>query len=345
MVNDKGYPLCPNCGRVLTFPPPAQNVAGGRRRPQARRNQQDQFGHSELCPSRGTPPTSVAIATKGRGEVLRLLVPVPQSDNEHEFQMWGLSLGYSLLVGMRHVFMLGEGEIDFELEGPWNTGDPNLQLVSLSFIDPTLGGTGYLRKIADQFHLVAQRSIAELDHANCDSACYRCLKSYQNQRYHEFLYWPAAIDSLQELSSTPPESRPHEVGDIEDPRPWLQAYSVGVGSPLEYQFLKLFEQLGFTVQRQVPVPSNHPISIADFAIPEARLAIYIDGAAFHVGANLRRDRQIRARLKQESESWHVEELRAADLSQGKALVERLKRLVLSPSNTAVSTVERTQSPE
>lgn len=40
-----------------------------------------------------------------------------------------------------------------------------------------------------------------------------------------------------------------------------------------------------------------PISTADFAIPDRRLAIYVDGEAFHVGANTRRDRYIRDRLK------------------------------------------------
>ena len=322
----KGYPLCANCGRILTFPAPAQRAGAGRRRAQARTTQQDPYGHSELCPSRGIPPNSVALATRGKGEVLRLLVPVPASDDVDQFKSWGLSLGYSLLLGMRHVFMLADGEIDFELEGPWSAGDPNLQLVSLTFIDPSLGGTGYLRKIAEQFHLVAQRSIIELDHPICETACYRCLKAYQNQRYHEFLRWPMAIDSLEILSNTTPQGRPSEVGDIEDPRPWLQAYSAGVGSPLEYQFLQLFERNGFAPQRQVPVPSNHPISVADFAIPETRVAIFIDSAAFHSGTNLRRDRRIRARLKDGPESWHVEELRAADLAKGASLVERLREL-------------------
>lgn len=90
-----------------------------------------------------------------------------------------------------------------------------------------------------------------------------------------------------------------ELGDIDDPRPWLEAYTAGVGSPLELKFLRLFEQHGFHPQKQVsvaPNPGEPPISIADFAVPDRRLAIYIDGAAFHVGQRLRRDRFIRQRL-------------------------------------------------
>jgi hypothetical protein len=102
-----------------------------------------------------------------------------------------------------------------------------------------------------------------------------------------------------------------------------------IGSPLELRFLRLFEEHGFTPAKQVPVSpieSGSPISIADFAVPESRLAIYIDGAAFHVGSSLRRDAFIRSKLRQGASAWTVEELRAADMAQGARLVERLKVL-------------------
>jgi very-short-patch-repair endonuclease len=70
-------------------------------------------------------------------------------------------------------------------------------------------------------------------------------------------------------------------------------------------------------------PGEPPISVADFAVPERRLAIYIDGAAFHVGQRLRRDRFIRDRMRNGSPPWRVEELRAADLGQGRMLVKQL----------------------
>ena len=84
--------------------------------------------------------------------------------------------------------------------------------------------------------------------------------------------------------------------------------------------MRLFEQHGFHPQKQVSVaPSDGelPISVADFAVPERRIAIYVDGAAFHVGANLRRDRFIRDRLRNGAPPWRIEELRATDLAGGK----------------------------
>ena len=322
----RGYLVCTACGRMLTGPLADKTPRGGRRNP--KKGKQDEVGHSEGCPRRGSVPHALAISTAGKVEVLRLLVPVPEADKPDQWKSWGLSLGYSLLAGMQHFFMLDANELDFELEGPWKTDNAagRYSKLSLAFIDPSLGGTGYLRRIAEHFDAVARQAIEHLDHPVCQNACYRCLKSYQNQRYHEHLAWPQVMPALEELIQAAPSPRPLETGDIDGPRAWLEAYAAGVGSPLELKFLRLFEQHGFNPQKQVPVAPNAgdpPITVADFAVPERRLAIYIDGAAFHAGANLRRDRYIRDRLRRGNPPWRVEELRAADLARGAAFVERL----------------------
>lgn len=324
----KGYLLCPSCGRMLTAPEPDTTRSGGRRRAKSS-GKQDEFGHAEGCPRRGTAPKPLAISTGKGVEVLRLLVPVPVTSEQDDWTSWGLSLGYALINGMQRYFMLGSGELDFELEGPWLTGEATgrYKMLSLAFIDPSLGGSGYLVRIAERFHRVAKRTIEHLDHPDCETACYRCLRSYQNQRHHEHLEWPQIIPALEALAEVKPNVRPLKTGDIDDPKPWLEAYAAGVGSPLELKFLRLFEKHGFHPQKQVPLspsPSELPISIADFAVADQRLAIYIDGAAFHVGQRLRRDRFIRDRLRNGNPPWQVEELRAADLGGGAALVDRLK---------------------
>jgi hypothetical protein len=66
--------------------------------------------------------------------------------------------------------MLGAGEVDFELEGPWTTGDApgRYGMVSLAFIDPNLGGSGYLEQVAENLQQVASRAIDHLDHPDCE---------------------------------------------------------------------------------------------------------------------------------------------------------------------------------
>lgn len=94
--------------------------------------------------------------------------------------------------------------------------------------------------------------------SNCDTACYRCLKSYANQRFHDLLNWPLTAPSLEALASASPERRRPELGDIDDPGPWLEAYAAGVGSPLELKFLRLFEKHGFMPGKQSPF---HPATV------------------------------------------------------------------------------------
>ena len=55
---------------------------------------------------------------------------------------------------------------------------------------------------------IAARALDHLDHADCESACYRCLKSYQNQRVHSYLSWPRIVNDLEALRSQAPEQLP-----------------------------------------------------------------------------------------------------------------------------------------
>lgn len=320
--NAKGFNLCPACGRILT-PQDPPRAGRGRQQPRNARAGQDPFGHASQCPRAGQPPTPSAIATAIRAETLRLVVVLPENLDRDALEEWAHSMGAALRMGIRQHFVMDGSEIEFEPEGPWQeNGDAgSFKRMALTFVDPSIGGSGYIPRIAREFHMVATRAIRHLDHANCETACYRCLKSYQNQRYHDKLRWPVIMADLEGLAENPPQPLSLQPGDIDDPRPWIAAYGAGVGSPLEHRFLRLFNEHGFHPAAQVPVapnPGDRPISIADFAVLERRLAIYIDGAAFHVGSRLRRDRSIRTRLREAG--WTVVELRSRDLQRGRSLV-------------------------
>jgi very-short-patch-repair endonuclease len=172
---------------------------------------------------------------------------------------------------------------------------------------------------------VARAALEHLDHAECESACYRCLKSYQNQRYHQYLSWPHAMPALESLAAEEPKRLAEKPGDVFDARAWLEAFEAGVGSPLELKFLRELEKAGIAVEKQVPislVEGGKAITRADFAIPAKRVAIYVDGAAFHTGANLRRDKAIRRKLRESALPWTVVELRAQDLGRAAEIVSK-----------------------
>lgn len=324
-----GFPLCPHCGRLLSYPPPDGNPRRGRRR--ARRGaDEDPFEHGAGCVQRGQPPRPLAITARNSATTLRLRAVLPEDMEEEDYRTWGYSVGFSLRSGLRHRYLLDGPEIEFELEPPWSMkrSGRSWRCGALLFVDPAVGGSGFLDRAAEELHLVAAHALEHLAHEGCESACYRCLKSYRNQRVHDYLSWPAAVMDLEHLAEGPPAPRPPELGDADDPGPWLEAYDAGVGSPLELRFLRVLEGGGIALEKQVPVSpdtESDPISIADFVVKDTRVAIYVDGAAFHRGQRLRRDRRIRVRLREGATPWRILEFHARDLEDHNAVVKRVLR--------------------
>jgi hypothetical protein len=137
------------------------------------------------------------------------------------------------------------------------------------------------------------------------------------------------MPDLEVLSLAPPEPLKAEQADKQDPRPWIEAYEAGVGSPLELKFLHLFEKHGVVLEKQVPVaPSatSAPISQADFRVAGTKVLLYVDGAAFHTGNRLRRDRAIRQALRDGEIGWKIVELRARDLFNPEDTVRNVLQL-------------------
>lgn len=323
-ADKRGFYLCPKCGRLLTCPE-AEKAKKGRSKAK-KETDFDPYGHSKNCQLFGQPPKPLAIVTGHKATTYRIVATLPQGIGEEEYRQWGLSLGSALRIGMRHVYMLDGSEIEYGLEPFWEIKDQHGGRLkgAIVFIDSSVGGSGFLERAMNELHLIAARAIDHLDHKDCESACYRCLKSYQNQRFHHLLNWPRVIADLEQLAEAAPEALDLSASDYDDPRPWLEAFDAGVGSPLELKFLRLFEKHGIKVEKQVPVSATEggaPISIADFAIPEKKIAIYVDGAAFHKGRALRRDRKIRESLK--ATGWKVVEMTARDLGRPDEILGRL----------------------
>lgn len=326
--NERGFYICPSCGKDLEVPEDlSENPKKGTKNPN-RAGDKDPYGHRPDCPRKGQPPKPLGITYDAEVSTFRLLVVLPSDLDEARYEEWGYSLGYALRIGLKHLYMLDGSEVEFLLEPQRKVSSQNFTHWEgcLTFVDAAVGGSGFLERMASELHLVARKALEHLEghERDCDRACYRCLKSYTNQRHHEHLNWVTILDDLDALASGAPELLPVRVGDTFDPRLWLEAYEAGVGSPLELKFLRLFEKEGLTVEKQFPIAfagRSSAATIADFAIPEGRIAIYVDGAAFHQGQNLRKDRFIREKLARPENGWKVVTLTAKDL--GSLSIERI----------------------
>ncbi len=326
-----GYRLCPDCGKVISQPVEDKKNGKGRKAP-ATGTKENLLGHSENCPRKGQPLPGASLYADAKVETLRLLFIWPGNaedrDETNELDRWALTLGYALLAGAERHFALATGDLDMIWEGirKRQFGDQSYNEGILTFIDPNIGGSGYLEKMAEEFHQVAAAALFHLDHDDCESACYRCLKSYTNQRFHDRLHWPSIISTLQGLVDVKPRLLSLSAADVRDPKPWLEAYKAGCDSPLEFKFLQLLESAGIQVEKQYAIPATKPFTIADFAIPDRRIAIYVDGLAFHTSDRLRRDKAIERRLNTLKPGWQVIRFTASDLRKPDILENKLKEL-------------------
>jgi hypothetical protein len=312
------YRLCPDCGKLLTPPPaplPAKKKAP--KVPARTGDGPDPFGHGARGPRKGQDVPTLALYARWRVETLRLLVPWAGSDDQQDrLQEWAWTLGYALLSGAERLSSR-DFEVVFEavrvVPGP--NGGPTRQGI-LTFIDPNLGGSGYLEKFAARLPEVAAGALHHLDHDGCEAACYRCLKSYDNQRHPDQLQWPLVVSTLEGLRDEGAVAVPLDAVDVNDPRPWRAAFEAGVGSPLEHRCLLLLQSAGLAPQKQCAIQSGgRLITVADFAFPDQRVAIYVDRASIHLGQVLCRDHRIEHRLSHMSQPWSVLRLRRRDIDQ------------------------------
>jgi hypothetical protein len=132
------------------------------------------------------------------------------------------------------------------------------------------------------------------------------------------LHWPSILSDLEALAQEPPSPVALERGIAYDPRRWLEAFDAGVGSPLELACRRLFELNGIAVEKQVPVSPDEfgpAISTADFAIPAAKLAVYVDGRRLPRRQPPAARQDLRDRLRAGTAGWRVVELTASDLGR------------------------------
>jgi ATP-dependent helicase YprA (DUF1998 family) len=79
---------------------------------------------------------------------------------------------------------------------------PESQGPSMVLFDSVPGGAGHVRRILERFDtlLVAAREVVESCECGIDSSCYACIRTYDNQQFHEKLSREDALRVFEQLS-------------------------------------------------------------------------------------------------------------------------------------------------
>ncbi len=170
--------------------------------------------------------------------------------------------------------------------------------------DSTLGGSGVLREFMDKFAEISAKALQVLMECSCDKACYKCLKTYFNQRDHNNLDKRLVIETLQNFA----EVKQYHVQAItaedfkiiakpftKDEMTTLLAFQEGEETPIERMLREAIEASSLPMpEMQYAMYENEKlITKPDFAYIDKKIAIYADGYLYHKSKqSFERDRNI-----------------------------------------------------
>ena len=71
--------------------------------------------------------------------------------------------------------------------------------IRLALVDAVPAGAGYAKLIAQNMDTVFESAFERLDRCECgpETSCYKCLRSYRNQRHHDDLLRGATLEVLK----------------------------------------------------------------------------------------------------------------------------------------------------
>jgi very-short-patch-repair endonuclease len=157
--------------------------------------------------------------------------------------------------------------------------------MELAWVDTVLGGSGILLEMAAAFPAVASAAARHLEGHDCPSSCYRCLRTYRNQRVHRLLNWRLVLPYLRAAAGEAirTEGRLGAAAHVVDGPEWEEARREGCESPQELRLLRAIRAAGLPEpEKQYEVREGGILlTEADFAYPAQRVLIYVDGLAFH----------------------------------------------------------------
>jgi len=271
----EGFRLCQTCGELRRE---RQQPQQGRRRNRDPRAERDP--HDDRC---GGQPVTVAIGHQTRADTLRLAVP-GLAELGTEGVAWAWSLAWSIVRGSIRLFDLDEADLDARVLT--RREDGREQVMEIVWVDSVLGGSGILREVITRLPEVARSVLEHLRDHDCPTSCYRCLRTYRNQRVHGLLDWRLVQAQLRATSADSVEDRGEAPAPPQETRgpEWDEARAEGCGSPLELRLLRAIRDQGLSEpekQYEVLAPDGRLLTVADFAYAERQLLIYVDGLAFH----------------------------------------------------------------
>lgn len=233
---------------------------------------------------------------------------------------------YAEAVNFMEAMKLGASlELDInanDIDSFVNGKDNDYKVV---FYETVPGGSGYIEVLFHYRNRVIETAKNVLQECGCRKVCYQCLLTFWNQPFHDVLDRKLAAEVLGKIVSIQgteidiPQTRHEKIEGDDDKSE----------SPAEDKFLKIIEKYGLPKpDQQYPISlSNGSKTIADFAYPDAKLLIYIDGYKYHAEKGEKKiELDKRQELRLRAEGYDVIRISAKDLDDTELIELYLKQI-------------------
>lgn len=270
--NSERFIVCTSCG--LWF----DAVPG----PSPTRAQLDrQKFHDRICTNHQLVPSILQVDR--RVDCLQVLPDLEALDiRPNNLEEFLASTRAALDLGCRVILQAGDDEVaGFD----WPRPDPESEDATFRLAvlyEEVPGGAGYLRQLATRFGEVAAALVPVLDDCSCERSCYACLRSYGNQLEEDLLDRHVAADFLRRFIDAP-------VVDGRRVPSYADAFHGRPRSAIERRLAIALMAPG--VPRGVAQyawgdrgstdGTPRPVTVADFAWPEQKIAVFCDGWQHH----------------------------------------------------------------
>lgn len=180
----EGYDYCTRCGRIESSVAPEVNLSQPHPLPYPNDNDPPCPGFSSRGIVLGTDfPTDIALFA------LRLEAPfrLPPAHSETVSAM--RTACEALAKAASFLLEIEAGEILAEYRPALNEHGAAGSLVEVFLYDTLAGGAGFSPQLAPRAHELFELALQLLEHCpeQCDSSCYRCLRSFKNKLDHALL--------------------------------------------------------------------------------------------------------------------------------------------------------------
>ena len=193
MLNRTDFFVCPHCGYAIekpsNFGPYAKSLSSKDKHKDAR---------GYYCPNKELERYS--LGHKFKTDIVRIKIHSPLLSIDKTYDE-AYSILQALILGASRILNIENTEIAGCLQ---YFNDHNRINYAYILYDTTPGGAGHVKRLNSETMinnlLLKAYSIAKLC-SNCDeeSSCYSCLRTYQNQKYHDIIKRKYVIDYLEEV--------------------------------------------------------------------------------------------------------------------------------------------------